>query len=405
MDFKMAKPSDASGLMELWKAAFPAHSERQRDVLRDCLEAGLISGAKNVLLAMEKERIVGSVMNTLSKITLDGVEFDVASVGEVAVSPELQGCGVGGKLMLGNNQLLKENGIVLARLGGLSKFYSRFEFERVPSYFWKLPLNDFSGGARRIPYSEILDTTQENVSGIRNFDLRKDFKACRSVSSEYQKDLNGAVVHTDAYEKYEKSRSNPSELKRRVLEKNGQVKAFLFSYGEGGSTIYDYGCAANSESSLAALFKKHLRDSLNAGLAEVTIANLARDGRLMRILQTEDIPFIENCTHSTISSSMIAAIAPETLTAKLAPRISRRLSESRISTRIGKVECVASDSEEKLLSFELGGAGDTAGLRISRRDLLMSLFGLTVPENIETLTKEMRELFRAIFPYNPGRFI
>lgn len=114
--------SDIDDLLQVERAAFgqDAEAELVEDLLADPTARPLVS-----LLAFEGDRPVGHVLFTAARA--DAV--DAALLAPLAVIPEAQNRGIGGKLIDQGLEHLKEAGIGLAFVLGHPAYYPRYGFQ------------------------------------------------------------------------------------------------------------------------------------------------------------------------------------------------------------------------------------------------------------------------------------
>lgn len=98
--------------------------ELVRDLLRDPTALPRLS-----LLAFEGERAVGHVLFTSARLEQAPDAVSIALLAPLAVVPEFQNQGVGGKLIERGIQMLTESGVDLVFVLGHPGYYPRYGFE------------------------------------------------------------------------------------------------------------------------------------------------------------------------------------------------------------------------------------------------------------------------------------
>ena len=118
--------SDLPDIMHIQKAAFGGDVEAGlvRDLLEDPTAQPLLS-----LLARDDGRAVGHVLFTAGRV--DGAPRDVsiAILAPLAVVPEAQGKGIGGRLIAHGLGVLAQSGVELVFVLGHPRYYRRHGFE------------------------------------------------------------------------------------------------------------------------------------------------------------------------------------------------------------------------------------------------------------------------------------
>lgn len=96
------------------------------------------------LLAEAGGRIVGSILYTRAHILLDaGGKIPVLSFGPLAVRPDVQRLGIGGRLIRSTQQLARESGARAILIYGDPAYYSRYDFVPAETYRIGTPQNQY----------------------------------------------------------------------------------------------------------------------------------------------------------------------------------------------------------------------------------------------------------------------
>jgi putative acetyltransferase len=122
-------PEDIPFIDHVHEQAFPRDNEaRLVDLLRAANKASVS------LVALTDDQIVGHVL--FSPVTFVPEQPTVRGLGlaPVAVLPEFQNQGIGGKLILEGLRVCKQNGYDLSVVLGSPRYYSRFGFSRAGDY-------------------------------------------------------------------------------------------------------------------------------------------------------------------------------------------------------------------------------------------------------------------------------
>ncbi|WP_193367126.1 GNAT family N-acetyltransferase [Pelagibius marinus] len=126
MQIRETSADDLPAVMRLQEAAFGQAEEAEltRAILADPTAAPTLS-----LLAQDDGKVLGHVL--FSRVRLTGPASDCAAaiLAPLAVLPEAQGRGVGGRLIEAGLARLRERGVALVFVLGDPAFYNRFGFQ------------------------------------------------------------------------------------------------------------------------------------------------------------------------------------------------------------------------------------------------------------------------------------
>lgn len=127
---RQESPSDVAAIHAVTAAAFldAPHTSHTEQFIVDALrEAGALSVS---LVAEQAGEVVGHV--AVSPVSISDGRTDWYGLGPISVKPELQGQGIGSRLVRGALQLLRERGAGGCVLVGEPAYYSRFGFKAEP---------------------------------------------------------------------------------------------------------------------------------------------------------------------------------------------------------------------------------------------------------------------------------
>ena len=164
-----------SDIYELWKKCFPDKTPLSWKILKNRVEIGISTGVYKIFAAFEGPNIIGAVLNELECKCLHGKAYKLNHVAMVAVSPEVQGRGVGSRLMVENRNYLQTQKILFSYLGGLCSFYSKFSYVPVEEYVYEFSLNDLKAGNSLLCLSNFLNK-QEYFTKPKNIDSISELK-------------------------------------------------------------------------------------------------------------------------------------------------------------------------------------------------------------------------------------
>ncbi len=124
-----ASQGDLEAVLAVSRAAFGGEDVPAlvRELLGDPSARPLLS-----LVARDEGRIIGHALFTAARVGNEGAPGSAAILAPLAVIPDAQGRGVGGRLVRTGLRLLRERGVRLVFLAGHPGYYPRFGF--VPAY-------------------------------------------------------------------------------------------------------------------------------------------------------------------------------------------------------------------------------------------------------------------------------
>ncbi len=138
MILRKAVDSDLKKLLDVQRQAFgdaegPEIVELVSGLLTDPTAAPLLS-----LVAEEGDRIIGHILFTKVNIALNG-HVPASLLAPLAVAPELQNRGVGGKLIVEGLKLLAASGVKLVFVLGHPEYYPRHGFKTAGELGFEAP--------------------------------------------------------------------------------------------------------------------------------------------------------------------------------------------------------------------------------------------------------------------------
>lgn len=131
-----AGAADSADIELLLDAAFePGRHTRTAYRLRE----GVAPYRGLSLVAREHGRLVGSIQYWPCELRDGGVAHDLTLLGPVAVAPDLQGTGLGKRLMRASLEVADACGHDAIVLIGDPEYYGRFGFDAAPTAGWAAP--------------------------------------------------------------------------------------------------------------------------------------------------------------------------------------------------------------------------------------------------------------------------
>ena len=126
MHIRAASPSDLNDVLRVERAAFGRDEEAElvRELMEDPSARPLLS-----LLAFVDDRVVGHILFTAVRLEETERALSASILAPLAVVPDAQKRGIGGKLIERGLALLSESGVELVFVLGHPGYYPRFGFE------------------------------------------------------------------------------------------------------------------------------------------------------------------------------------------------------------------------------------------------------------------------------------
>jgi putative acetyltransferase len=128
MELRLERPSEEHAVDSLHERAFAAHGHHGVGRLVHALRADAPEPSRLSLAAVEGEAVVGHAMFTPSLLDAPARLVQVQVLSPIAVEPDRQRQGIGGRLVEEGVRLLAERGAPLVFLEGDPAYYSRHGF-------------------------------------------------------------------------------------------------------------------------------------------------------------------------------------------------------------------------------------------------------------------------------------
>ncbi len=403
MNFRLAKINDCEYIFPFWRMIFQFDQTRAR-VLENYIYAGIKTDKDKILIMEDKGELIGTVCNQITSHFYEDLVFKKSDVGYVAIHPEYQGRGLGHKLMQKNQELLRELNVDIARLGGLTKFYSRFGYVAIPSVNYTLLLELVSGGRKKIP-PEAFVKIDGFVGVIKELTLPDQIDLWASLHNEFWKGVIGAEYLDKISVEYWKLRSNENDNIKFLayFDSENTISAYILFWEDQDKvkTIFDL---AGDESSLILLLKHILSDSLSKQAQKVNFNMHVRDD----IISSIGLKFIKKISLTQSASSMLAIINLDSFLDKLSPLLFRRISNSTFANIIN-IHIDVTDLNKtfhlKLTDKKNNSSQNTLQFSISYSDLIHLIFSYTPPYDLKSIKTnstsktKLIEFLNVLFPY------
>lgn len=123
IEIRKANVFDLQSVLEVERVAFGEEDEAKlvADLLTDPTAEPIVS-----LLAFVNEEAVGHILFT--KVIIEGVDVKAHILAPLAVKPEYQSLGIGGKLIREGHKILREMGSVLVFVLGHPTYYPKYGY-------------------------------------------------------------------------------------------------------------------------------------------------------------------------------------------------------------------------------------------------------------------------------------
>ena len=136
MHIREALDSDLEDVWSVERMAFGQDTEAElvRDLLEDAGAKPLLS-----LLAFKDDRAVGHILFTTARLMNSPKTASIAILAPLAIVPDSQKQGIGGKLIERGLQLLSQSGVDLVFVLGYPEYYSRHGFKPAGNLGFEAP--------------------------------------------------------------------------------------------------------------------------------------------------------------------------------------------------------------------------------------------------------------------------
>ncbi len=346
MDYQIrcATAHDAEGIFETQVDAFgiadnPMRVERAR-------ASAFAHPEAHIVMVDEAERVVGLVHIGDDWINVGKCAVLKGDVGHVSIRTELQGEGLGTRMMRWTVRWLRENGYHLSRLGGLVHFYSRFGYEPFPRRFIEMNLSGVHGGRRQISAVEAFPEPDGLFPGtIRPYDESRDFEARVRLRYRLYGGRSGTWrVPPDAEPPPHPAGPDPDAL-NWVYERDGAVRAYLLAVespleAKGDETVFsitDFAYDPAYPDAAAAVVRKLLAHAAPHEPGRIT-SRLPFDEMLAEALQAGGVYFERKEIYQAVASNMILVVNLAATLRQIAPELSDRLAGSPVAGWEGAIE-------------------------------------------------------------------
>ena len=159
---RLEQPADLEAIRDVNLAAFPKAAEAK---LVDELRAN--GKATLSLVAIREDRIIGHILFSPVTMTSNDGECRVLSLGPLAVLPELQGLGVGSRLVTAGLDHCRHSGISSVVVLGHPDYYPRFGFRTASQFGIQC---EYDVAAKYFMVIELAENALTRISGIARYE-------------------------------------------------------------------------------------------------------------------------------------------------------------------------------------------------------------------------------------------
>jgi predicted N-acetyltransferase YhbS len=373
LEFRQGTPSDTEALLDLLTRAYKREPGSAAWLL---WERSLPNEADRYRLLMADGRLAGAARISRDSVRVGQCVITKGDVGHVGVDPEMQGRGLGTALMKHCVEWMRQNDFDISRLGGLTRFYSRFGWEPFPRRYVELPIETVGAGADRLTPDQYLKLPAELAERVRAYNPATDSGARAYVQWKFNENRTGAPAfnrpESDGRVKKGVARlackpcsrehwlqatsGTPPHNLQFVYEREGVIYGYLFarqfpkdhSDFEAQITVEDVAFDGAEGATVEALLKHIMIVGFQRGAARVT-ARLPFDPLLCAIMSGAGITHKLVELQGGVASNMIQVINLKSLFRKISPELSDRLRRSSAPEVQGILEVSAKEQTAQLL--------------------------------------------------------
>jgi len=380
LSFRPATPADADGVMDVLRA-FPrlkpggSEWQRQREAVR--------ANAAQWRVGVAGGRVVSAIHAEPGAVWFGKRKVSWVDVGNVSVLPELQARGYGTQAMTDAVAWLRKAGYAVSRLGGLTRFYSRFGYRSFPRQYVEFPVQRrVRAGTSELPFADAVRPAVGSSGLVRPFDRERDASDAWRVAQAFNRHRTGCRVWERPPDQ------SPPSRPTVVFAEAGRVRGFAtyrvypedISAFEGGVTVYQLAYEPGCVPALDALVR-HMLEVARSGQARRMTALLPFDAAMRRDLACLAVEHSFCQAIERVAGNMIQVLSLRSLLSQISGELSERLQplkwSGRISIDIGKQRATLSCTAGKV-TVDDDAPAETA-LCLDEVEMLRMVLGVMPP--------------------------
>jgi predicted N-acetyltransferase YhbS len=268
-------------------------------------------------------------------------------VGHVSIRLDLQGQGLGTRLMREAVRIMDERGFHISRLGGRMPFYSRFGYVPFPRRSCELSLSASSG--RTASDDQSSASAEER---IRPYDPGRDWEECCRLHDRFHAGCTATLVGRQP--SVQPAGGADPTRPRWVFADGTGLRAYVFArQQEGTLEIDDAAGDPGRLEALAAVLRHVLSEAgspegRSPGGVDRAVAGLPFDENVARALIEAGVDVELRELQGACEGNMLLLLSLPRLAEAAAPEWSRRVREAGAATWIGVLELRVGDQAVKL---------------------------------------------------------
>ncbi len=334
------------------------------------------------LVLEESGRIVGGLRIRRDRLRMGEGTILKGDVGEVCVSPERQGQGVGSQLLSAAVTWMQDHNFGLSRLGGSAVFYSRFGYLRFPRPYLEILVGRrVEIGARHV-IEGTMPIPEDQCRRIRPYDPERDTGAVQALCRRFE----APYAHLPVLDGPEPvPPTGPLSL---IYEDGDALLGFIVASirgedrnaFEGPVSIDRLAYDRDTPAALSALLARVYNEAFDRGLSRIT-ARLPTDPLTLRHLAASPLHFQVCETWGGAASNMLQVISLRALLKGLIPEFRARLARipacrvaARLRLDIGK-DAATLTCENGRVDVAAPTPGETV-VHIAELDFMRMLLGM-----------------------------